>query len=137
MTHHRAGSCTRTDDRGSVSAFVASLVVVFIACAALVVDGGRFVAARSDAADVAENAARAGAQHLRGIRAGAHTVDPAAAVDAALTHVRREGRTGTATADARRVTVTVTVTVSPRMLGLFGVGAREISVTRSASPFDR
>jgi len=125
------------DDAGSISAFVVSLFVVFVACAALVVDGGRFVGARSDAADIAENAARAGAQELRQLRAGAFVIDPPRAVARAQAFLASQGMVGAVSADSRRVTVTVTSAVSPVMLGLFGVGARSFSVTRSASAHDR
>jgi Flp pilus assembly protein TadG len=120
-----------------MSAFVVCLVVVFVACAALVVDGGRFVAARSDAADAAENAARAGAQELTDLRTGSFVIDPPRAVARATSFLASAGFRGSAVADTQRVTVTVNATVTPQMLGLFGVGARSFSVTRSASPLDR
>ncbi len=127
----------RSDDGGSISAFVVALVVVFVAVAALVVDGGRFVAARSNAADTAENAARAGAQELRRLRDGAFELDPARAVARAEQFLAAQGVGGTATADTRHVTVTVTTSVAPVMLGLFGVGPRSVVVTRTATPTDR
>jgi len=125
------------EDGGSVSAFVACVFVVFVACAALVVDGGRFVAARSNAADVAENAARAGAQELRELRAGSVAVDSARAVARAQAFLAIQGMSGSASADSTHVTVTVSTSVSPGMLGLFGVETRVVTVTRSATPFDR
>jgi Flp pilus assembly protein TadG len=128
---------TGSTDRGSISAFVAGLVIVFIACAALVVDGGRFVAARSNAADAAENAARAGAQEVRRLREGILEVDPDRAAARARAFLTESGFTGTASADTLRVTVTVTGSVAPVLLGVFGVSTRVISVTRSATPFDR
>jgi Flp pilus assembly protein TadG len=120
-----------------MSAFVVCLVVVFLAGAALVFDGGRFTAARADAADLAENAARAGAQQLDRLREGELSLDPARAVAAAQAFLASSGAAGAVTADTRTVTVTVSRSVSPVLLGLFGVGSRGISVTRSASPFDR
>jgi len=124
-------------DHGSVSAFVVCLFVVFTACAALVVDGGRFVAARSNAADSAENAARAGAQEVHQLRSGSFVLDPARAIARANAFLATEGLRGSTTADSQRVTVTVITSVSASMLGLFGVSARSISVTRSATPLDR
>lgn len=137
MGSHRSPAQTRSTDRGSISAFAAGLVIVFIACAALVVDGGRFVAARSNAADAAENAARAGAQEVRRLREGILEVDPDRAAARAEAFLVESGFIGTASADTSRVTVTVTGSVAPVLLGAFGVGARAISVTRSATPFDR
>lgn len=137
MTHTARTGGHGQRDRGSVSAFVVCLFVVFAACAALVVDGGRFVGARSNAADAAENAARAGAQEVRQLRSGSFVLDPGRAVARANAFLASEGLSGSATADAQRVTVTVTTSVSPSMLGLFGVSARSFSVTRSATPLDR
>lgn len=41
---------------GSVTAFVTALLMGFLACVGLAVDGGRLVAARIELADHAENA---------------------------------------------------------------------------------
>ena len=57
-------------DLGSITAVVVSMTIALIACAGLAFDGGRLLGARLDAADHAENAARAGAQHVTAIREG-------------------------------------------------------------------
>jgi hypothetical protein len=48
------------DDRGSVTLFALFLATALLASAGLVIDGGAGIAAASRAADLAENAARAG-----------------------------------------------------------------------------
>ena len=55
---------------GVVSAFVVGLLMTFIACAGLGVDGGRLVSVRLTLADHAENAARLAAQELTSLRTG-------------------------------------------------------------------
>ena len=50
------------DERGSVSIFIAVLGVAFVMVAGLAIDGGRKLGALSEARDLADNAARAGAQ---------------------------------------------------------------------------
>src|SRR5690554_5195515 len=75
------------DERGSISVFVLGLVVVLMIVAGLVVDGGRAVNARAEIMDDAEQAARAGANHVdvAALRAGgAISLDAAAARAAAV-----------------------------------------------------
>lgn len=123
-----------TVDGGSVTAFVVSLTMVFIACAGLAVDGGRVVGAHVRAADVAENAARFAAQEITGIRSGDWSVDPARAARSARSFLAAEGATGTVEVSRRRVTVSVTSSVRPTILRLFGVGVRPVRATRTAEP---
>ncbi|MEY4372359.1 MAG: hypothetical protein RL219_1128 [Actinomycetota bacterium] len=123
-------------DRGVVSAMVAVLTVVFVACSGLVLDGGRLVAARSQAAARAHEAARAGSQELHRLRSGSLDLDAAGAVARARAYLEGVGATGEVRADERRVTVTVRSVVQPLLLGVLGVGARTVDATRSASPFD-
>jgi len=123
-------------DRGVVSAMVAVLTVVFVACSGLVLDGGRLVAARSQAAARAHEAARAGSLELHRLRSGSLDLDAAGAVARARAYLEGVGATGEVRADERRVTVTVRSVVHPLLLGVLGVGARTVHATRSASPFD-
>jgi Flp pilus assembly protein TadG len=81
-------------DTGSLSVFVVGLVLVLMALAGLVVDGGRAVNARAAAADDAEQAARAGANQLdqNALRAsGRVVIDPAAAQVAATNFLAARG----------------------------------------------
>lgn len=58
----RAGR--EADDRGAATIFVVGLSVMLLVVAGLVVDGGLAINARAKAADDAEQAVRAGAQHI-------------------------------------------------------------------------
>ena len=71
----RLASGRGTGERGTVSTFVVALTFACLLSAGLVLDGGRIVAARLEAADVAGNAARAGAQQVIGLRAGEPRLD--------------------------------------------------------------
>lgn len=126
-----------TRDRGSITGFVVVLVLTFVACAGLAVDSGRVVGTRSRAADLAENAARAGAQEIAGIRAGDRHLDRADARRAALDYLSARGATGTVTVSDHRVTVVVTLTVRTSLLRLIGVGTRTVRASRSSEPFSR
>lgn len=124
-------------DQGSISAFVVCLVIVFVACAGLVLDGGRFIAARSRAASVAEQAARDGVQEVHGLHNGFLLVNPGPASARAERYLEGVGAAGAVASNSSSVTVTVTVRVHPLILGIFGVGARTVHVTRTAQPIDR
>lgn len=121
-----------TDDRGSVSAFVAVIAIALVAVAGLVYDGGQILNAQARARDLAANAARAGAQEidLDTLRAEqAVTLDPDRARTAALDHLTRAGATGTAEVFGSRITVTVTIRQPLRILP----GAdRDVSAADSA-----
>lgn len=121
-------------DRGSVTAFVVMLVLTFAACAGLAVDGGRVVGTHARAADLAENAARAGAQEITGIRAGSWDIDPRRAQSAARAYLAAHGASGTVTASRTRVTVTVTLTSRASLLRLIGIGSRTVRASRSSEP---
>lgn len=105
-------------DRGAVAMVMPILAVAMLSMAGLVVDGGAALAARGQAADVAQQAARAGADALAPDslrRSGPQglVVDPAAAVAAAdrvlaagqvVGQVRVAGDTVTVTAQLSRPT---------------------------------
>src|SRR3954451_15634808 len=97
-------------DDGVVSVVLVLLAAAFLALAGLVWDGGRAITARQHAADLAEQAARAGADDLdlNAIRdGGVGTIDvPRATVDAChYVHVAAPGSGCTATATGQAVTV--------------------------------
>ena len=112
------------DDRGSVSVFVIGLVVVLMAVAGLVVDGGRAINARATLADDAEQAARAGANQLdiNQLRAtGDVQIDPAAAREAAGAFLLARGYSPTeisADADTQQVHVAIEKKVPTELLSL-------------------
>jgi Flp pilus assembly protein TadG len=121
-------------EAGSVTAFVVALAMAFVACMALAVDGGRVIAAAVAAGDHAENAARAGVQHLESLRSGSPSVDRPAARNAAHAYLSRHGVDGEVTASEQRVTVRTTVVVQLPLLALLGVGEHRVTAERSAEP---
>jgi len=120
---------------GSISGFVMVLSMTFVACAGLAFDGGRMIAARVEATDAAENAARAGAQQITSFRSGSPSIDRNSAVTSAHQFLESIGVTGTATANEDSVTVTTNIKVPMTLLGLFGVRDKSVSAVRSAQPF--
>jgi hypothetical protein len=128
-------SAQNPNERGSISGFVVVLAMTFVACAGLAFDGGRMIAARVEATDAAENAARAGAQQVTSLRSGSPRVDKSAAVTSANRFLETIGVTGEATADENSVTVTTYVQIPMILLGMFGVRGKSVSAVRSAQPF--
>ena len=123
--------CRRTD-RGSISALVVGLVMTFIACAGLAVDGGRMVAARIRVSDQAENAARTGAQALTDIRLGVPRIEPRRATHLASAYLASLGVRGQVQASDMEVCVTVSETRPMTLLALVGVGNKTATSTRCA-----
>lgn len=124
-------------DRGSVTAFVVAITVGLVACAGLVFDGGRLLDARIEAADLAENAARAGAQQVVALRAGDWRLDGPDAQHAAAAFLRAHGANGTVIVSGNDVSVTVTLYRETTLLGLVGVRGKHVSATRVARAVDR
>lgn len=122
------------DDRGSVSAFVLGLVMTFVACAGLAIDGGRMISARIRAADRAENAARVGAQAVTNIRLGIPRVDQQSAVRLAHKFLVTSGAHGSVTANGVEVCVSVNARVPMTLLALIGTTPRRVAVERCARP---
>jgi hypothetical protein len=98
----------------------------------LAVDGGRIVAARVEAADHAENAARVGAQQATLLRLGWRLLDPVKAKRAAEEYLSTHGIIGQVTVGLRTVSVTATLTQQTTLLRLAGIGSRTVTATRSA-----
>lgn len=122
------------DDRGSVTAFIVGLVMTFIACAGLAVDGGRLVTAKVRASDRAENAARLGAQAVTGIRLGVPIVEQRRAVRIASDFLRSVGASGSVDANRFEVCVTIREQVGMTLLDLVGVDSRPVRGRRCARP---
>ena len=118
--------------RGSISALVVCLVISATAVVGISYDGGRVVSSYVELSDVAQNAARIGAQHVVGIREGEPRVSRSASVDAMEAFLRNEHVTGNFTVSSRSVTVMVSRTVPMRVLGIVRVHWRTVTVTRSA-----
>ena len=124
-------------EAGFVSLYVVVVTVGLLAMAGLVIDGGNALAAREQATDVAQQAARAGAgaltpDSLRGSPTGL-TASPAAAQAAANRVLDTAGVTGTVSVDGDNVTVTVIVHKNTTILSAFGVGPIEGKATSTAT----
>ena len=119
-------------DAGAVSVFVVIVATALIAVTGLVLDGGRLLAARREAQDIAANAARAGAQALdeHRLRAGRTVLDPIAAMHAVSAYLSRTPAAGTSRDGVDTVTVTVHMPVRTLLPG-FG-GGRTVRATERA-----
>lgn len=123
-------------ERGQVTAFVTIFTVALIMVIGLVLDGGFILAAKRQAINEAEQAARAGAQavdidELRG--SGDHVLQPEAAVAAAQNYLRRTGHTGEVTVDGASVSVTVSIDRPLLILGAGGLADVTVTGTGTAS----
>src|SRR6266540_1331100 len=102
-----AGRCR--DDRGSATGWALLTVLVVALLAGAVLDGGDAMAARVQALDIAQQAARSGANQLdlAALRtSGLVRFDPVAAETAARQFLAEAGATGTVTATAHAVPAT-------------------------------
>ncbi|MBU6226296.1 MAG: hypothetical protein KGQ43_01790 [Acidobacteria bacterium] len=117
-----------------MTAFIVGLVMTFIACAGLAVDGGRLVTAKVRASDRAENAARLGAQAVTGIRLGVPIVEERRAVRIASDFLRSVGASGSVDANRFEVCVTIREQVGMTLLDLVGVDSRPVRGRRCARP---
>jgi Flp pilus assembly protein TadG len=115
---------TQLDERGTVTVFVVGFMLALLLVAGLVIDGGNVLAARREAANVAESAARAGAQAIDvgAARTSAGTqLDASAAIARAESYLNQTGYEGTASVHGNQVLVEVTITRRMSLLGLAGI----------------
>lgn len=127
----------QTPDRGSaIVAYMLVMVVVLFAFAGLVLDGGAALTARGQAADTAQQAARAGADALDSgsLRSGALQADPSAAAAAAQAVLSAAGVDGQVEVAGSQVTVTAHVSRPTAILSMVGVSEVSGSATYSAFP---
>jgi Flp pilus assembly protein TadG len=133
-------TCRLHNERGAVSTFLAVLALALLAAVGLVVDGGRKVNTLREASNLADNAARAGAQaiDLDTLRTdGTVRLLPGAAEQEALDYLAELGHSATeiiVTDDT--ITVTVELTVDPVLLptGQITVTATETASAISEEP---
>ena len=119
-------------EEGMVTAFVVVFMLALIVMAGLVLDGGLALAAKVQAIDDAQAAARAGAQAIDVPlyrSTGEITLDPAQASTDAEAFLARSGHTGTVSVTGDQVTVTVTIRQPTQILSLVGIE----SLTETAS----
>ncbi len=124
-----------TDERGSLTAFVAVLAVGLFVLVGLVVDGGRAVVAKRKAIDVAEQAARVGADQLSldALRTGTVAIDPRSALGAVAAYLSVAGEGGSISVAGDNVTVRVSDSVPTTILGIVGIRRIPVSATASAA----
>ncbi len=130
VAHRRA----RPRDAGQVTVLVLLLLVALLAMAGLVIDGGAALSDRQQAANLAEQAARVGADQLDPVSLrgpGPARVDTRRAHAAATQYLAAQGQAGRVDVDGATVTVTVTISRRTTLLGLVGVG--RLTVTGHAS----
>jgi hypothetical protein len=125
-------------ERGAVMFWVIPVMLGLVALAGLVVDGGNAIAARQHAADLAHQAARAGADalspnSLHAAEPSQLTADPGAATKAAEKILAAGGVAGTVTIDGDSVTVSITVHQQTQILSAFGLSAVSGSATSTAT----
>ena len=123
---------TRVAEQGFAGVMFAVLAVAFLMATGLAVDGGRKLGALSEARDIADNAARAGAQMVDEDaykQTGIATIDPDAATQRALEYLSAQGYDGNVVVSATDVIVTVTINVNTTFLP----GPMTASATESAT----
>ncbi|MEU7488064.1 pilus assembly protein TadG-related protein [Streptomyces sp. NPDC042319] len=121
-------------DTGQVTAFVVGVVVALWLFTGIVVDGGLALAGKARALDIAQEAARTGAQQLdigRLRRADDVRLVHGKATSTAHAYVTSTGDTGTASVHGNSVTVRVTHHQRAQILHL--VGVRTLTMTAMAS----
>jgi Flp pilus assembly protein TadG len=137
MTGRRA----QARDRGTIAMYTVLFTPVVLLLAGLLVDGGLAIHARQRAADMAEQAARAGANQidtdvLR--ETGRPVLDPGKAQAAAcdLLSSYSDQVTGSqCDADEQEVAVSVQISVKPQLLGIIpGFGEFQMTSTATARP---
>jgi Flp pilus assembly protein TadG len=103
---------------------LAVMMVVLLAFAGLVVDGGRKLGQTEKAEAIAQEAARAGAGMVNTSAAygsGTFRVDLPQALAAARSYLAAAGYSGSVSGSGDKITVTVTVTQKTAMLSLVGI----------------
>ena len=126
-------------DRGSITGYLVVLTIALFALAGLVLDGGAALAAHGRAADVAQQAARAGANaldvgSLHGSSPADLAANPAAAEAAAYAVLDAAGVQGDVVVDGSAVTVTAHTSRPTAILSIIGVDEVGGRATATAAP---
>ncbi|MDX6744537.1 Tad domain-containing protein [Actinocorallia sp. A-T 12471] len=141
MTRRDRRRAAARRDRGTFSMFTVLFVPSVLLFAGLLLDGGLAIHARERALDIAEQAARAGADEIdvEVLRETGEPVLEAGACGRAVAFVGQfpgQYQGGCALTGADEVTVQVTTQVDTVFLGVIGFGAFDIEVAASAHPED-
>jgi uncharacterized membrane protein len=119
----------RVDEQGMVTAFVVSITAALLLFVGLVLDGGYLLAARREAIDEADAAARAAAQSIAtpARSGGSLSLDPARAQAAVDRFLAPTGHHGVAVVNGEVVLVTVSFPQRMVILGVGGLAARTVT----------
>jgi Flp pilus assembly protein TadG len=123
-------------DAGQMTPFAVLMTIALLAVAGLVLDAGLALSEKVRALDIAQAAARAGAQELDLYKYRTSNVaelDPARAASAARAWLASAGVEGEATATITTVTVTVRRTSDTQLLQIVGVRQLAVSATATAT----
>jgi hypothetical protein len=125
----------RPGEAGTVTLMVIIFAVAVVLLAGLVFDGGMILVAKRRAINIAEQAARAGAQEVSVAsvrRGGPYRLDPPAARAAALAYLGQAGYSGSARVRGDRVDVEVHWSQPTTILRVGGIGTQAGTVNASA-----
>jgi hypothetical protein len=125
------------DDTGAATAYTIVSVLTMVLVAGLVLDAGLALSTKTQAMDVAQSAARAGASELdlATYRQDGHArLDPVRARQAARGWLRAAGFDGEVTATPAQVSVTVHAVRRTQLLALAGLHEIGVSASATASP---
>lgn len=137
LSRQRSRGRRPSAEGGSATVFLLAMIPVFVILLGLVYDSGRAYTAHTRALNLAEQAARTGAQKLdlatvRG--AGPYKLDRAAAEAAARSFLSGAGQPGSVSIGPGGDTVQVTVTwqITTTFLGIVGINQMGSTATASA-----
>lgn len=122
------------DERGAVSVWALLMASgVFLVLLGLVYDGGTVINERVEAHRVAEQAARAAADEMSGVRDGAEGINSVAATARANAILSQAGWSGVVSIEGLNVTVRVQGASENVFLGAIGFGSFPVDETGSAT----
>ena len=121
-----------SNQRGSVSALTVCIVMSALTLAGLVFDAGTSVNEYTRLSDVAENAARAGAQEVTGLRAGDLRIDTRSAVTTSQAYLHSHGVSGRVEVHQDSVLVEVIGLRRYQILGIIGLRSQRLHIVRTA-----
>jgi hypothetical protein len=119
--------------RGSLSALTVCIVLSAMTLVGLVFDGGSSVSEYTRLSDIAENAARVGAQQVGGLRAGEVRIDSRAAISASQSYLQVHGVQGNVETSEDSVSVEVTGNSRFQILGIIELTNQRLRIFRTAS----
>lgn len=125
---------SRRDERGVISVWTILMASgVFLVLLGLVYDGGNAMNERIEAHRAAEQAARAAADEMRGVRDGTEGINQSTAEARASQVLQQAGWTGTVRIDGLDVTVRVTGKSDNAFLGAIGFSSFPVDETGTAT----